>query len=107
LGNYGYWKDLTTPTLLLQIAISRMEREREREREAVECGGRKEEGAGTGGQLLCQVRSSAHYYTSCKQKSCGLTHTHTHRNTERERERARERKALESPESLGSSIYGI
>jgi hypothetical protein len=72
------------------------EREREREREAVECGGRKEEGAGTGGQLLCQVRNSANYYTSCKQKSCGLTHTH--RNTERER------KALKSPESLGSSI---
>jgi len=62
-----------------------MEREREREREAVECGGRKEEGAGTGGQLLCQVRSSAHYCTSCKQKSCGLTHTHT--QTQRERER--------------------
>jgi hypothetical protein len=31
LGNYGYWKDLTTKTLLLQNAIRRMEGERERE----------------------------------------------------------------------------
>ncbi len=67
-------------------------------------GGRKEEGAGTGGQLLCEVRSSAHYCTSCKQKSYGLTHTETHTKRERERERERERKALKSPESLGSSI---
>jgi hypothetical protein len=75
----------TTP--LLQTAIGRREREREKEREAVECGGRKEEGACTGGQLLCQVRSSAHYCTSCKQKSYGLTQTHRHRERERERER--------------------
>jgi len=69
-----------------------------REREgggAAECGGRKEKASGTGRQLLCQVGSSAHYCTSCKQNSCGLTHGE------------REREALKSPESLGSSIKGI
>jgi hypothetical protein len=41
-------------------------------------------------------RSSAHYCTSCKQKSCGLTDT----DTERERERERE-KGFEIPRKSG------
>jgi hypothetical protein len=63
-----------TTTLLLQIEINRMG--------GVEFGGRKEEAAGTGRQLLCQVRRSAHYCTSCKQNSCGLTHGERERGFE-------------------------
>jgi hypothetical protein len=66
-----------TTTLLLQIAINRMERET-----WVDSGGRKEEAAGTGRQLMCQVRRSAHYCTSCKQNSCGLTHGERERGFE-------------------------
>jgi len=66
------------------------QRQREKERGAVECGGRKEEGGGTGGQLLCQVREALLITALVANiRVCGLTDTDTEREGERERERER------------------